>query len=172
MARQRTESLESQENPGEEMQSSISRRALLAGTAAIAVGASATSAIAAGGGGGHGHHGHHAQGKGSHEALVRAAGDCLIAGELCDAHCQAVLASGDSTLAACSAVVRDMSAGCSALIRLAAAGSRRLPEMAKTCSLLLEDCKAECDKHPEHEECKACSKACEACLKACEGVLA
>ena len=171
MTRRRTELLEPQENPGEEKAGSISRRALLAGSAAVVAAASANSAMASGGGG-HGHHGHHAQGNASNEALVRAAGDCLIAGEFCDAHCQVTLASGDSTLAACSAAVRDMSAGCSALVRLAVAGSRRLPEMAKTCILLLEDCKAECDKHPEHEECKACLQACDACLEACKKVLA
>lgn len=147
---------------------SVSRRVLLAGTAAFAVGASARS-VAAAAGGGHEHHDH--AGSGDH-ALIRAAGDCAVAGEICDAHCQALLASGDTSLADCSAAVREMMAGCTALTKLAALGSKRLPEMAKLCSSILEACKLECEKHDHHEECTACAKACDGCLAECKKVMA
>ena len=152
-------------------ESSISRRALLAGTAAFAVGASATLAKAASHGG-HDDHAHHHAAGGGNQPLVRAAGDCRIAGEICQAHCQAMLATGDTSLAACSASVSDMMAGCSGLMQLAASDSKYLPGMAKICSQILEDCKAECEKHGEHEECKACAEACDGCLKECKKVMA
>ncbi len=156
-------------------ENSISRRALLAGTAALAVGASATLAKAASheGHGDHAHgHAHDHAANGGNQALVRAAGDCRIAGEICQAHCQKMLATGDTSLAACSASVSDMMASCSSLMQLAASDSKHLPGMAKICSQILEDCKAECEKHGEHEECKACAKACEGCLKECKKVMA
>ena len=151
---------------------SISRRALIAGTAALAAGFSASQAVAAGDGGhaGHeGHAGHHHSG-GGRTSLIRAAGECMVEGEICEAHCQAMLATGDTTLASCSAVVRDMMAGCSALTQLAASDSKRLPAMAAVCATILEDCKAECEKHPEHEECKACGMACDKCIAECKKI--
>ena len=146
----------------------VSRRVLLAGAAAFAVGASAGTATAAGGG--HEHHDHDHGGGGEH-ALIRAAADCQVAGEICEAHCQAMLATGDTSLADCSAAVREMLTGCSALTKLAAAGSKRLPEMAKLCNSMLEDCKAECDKHKDHDECNACAEACDGCIAECKKVM-
>ena len=154
---------------------SISRRALIAGTAALAASFSAAQAVAAGGGGhaghaGHeGHAGHHHSG-GGRTSLIRAAGECMVEGEICEAHCQAMLATGDTTLASCSAAVRDMMAGCSALTQLAASDSKHLPAMAAVCATILEACKAECKKHPEHEECKACASACDKCIAECNKI--
>lgn len=150
---------------------SISRRALIAGTAALAAGLSASQALAGGHEGHEGHAGHDHSGGGNH-ALIRAAGECQIEGEICEAHCQAMLATGDTSLADCSAAVRDMMAGCSALSRFAASNSKNLPAMAAVCATILEDCKAECKKHPEHEECKACAKACDKCLIECKKIAA
>ena len=156
--------------------SSISRRALLAGTAAFAVGASASRAVAADQSG-HAHHAGHAHhhghdGSGDHTALVRAAGDCQIAGEICQAHCQMMLATGDTSLAECSASVRDMMAGCSSLMQMAASNSKYLPGMAKLCSQILEDCEKQCKEHADHKECKACAQACADCLEECKKVMA
>jgi Cys-rich four helix bundle protein (predicted Tat secretion target) len=151
---------------------SISRRALISGTAALAAGFSASQAVAAGDGGhaGHeGHAGHHHSG-GNRTSLIRAAGECMIEGEICEAHCQAMLATGDATLASCSAAVRDMMAGCSALTQLAASDSKNLPAMAAVCATILEDCKAECKKHPEHQECMACASACDKCIAECKKI--
>jgi Cys-rich four helix bundle protein (predicted Tat secretion target) len=171
MTKSKPEQVQSEVSQEVSSENSISRRALLAGTAAFAVGASATLAKAGGQDGHDGHAHHHAGGGGNH-ALVRAAGDCQIAGEICQAHCQAMLATGDTSLAACSASVRDMMASCSSLMQLAASDSKHLPGMAKICSQILEDCKAECEKHADHEECKECAKACEGCLKECKKVMA
>ena len=170
MATSDFEGTEGVPDENEERSSAISRRALLAGTAAFAVGASASRAMAADQSG-HDHAHHHDAG-GDNQALVRAAGDCQIAGEICQAHCQVMLATGDTSLAACSASVRDMMAGCSSLMQLAASNSKHLPAMAKLCSEILEECKAECKKHAEHEECKACAQACDGCLDECKKVMA
>ena len=164
-----SKSLQEQMEQEPEGELSISRRALIAGTAAFAAGLSASQAVAGGHEGHEGHAGHDHSG-GGRQALIRAAGECQIEGEICEAHCQAMLATGDTSLAACSAAVRDMMAGCSALSRLAASNSKNLPAMAAVCATILEDCKAECKKHPEHEECKACAKACDKCLAECNKI--
>jgi Cys-rich four helix bundle protein (predicted Tat secretion target) len=145
--------------------SAISRRALLAGTAALAVGVSTSGAMAA-------DLDAHSGDRTDRGSLVRAAGDCGIVGELCQAHCQQMLASGDTRLAACSASVNEMMASCSALMQLAASDSQYLPAMAKLCSEILEDCKAICEKHSKHDVCKACAEACGACLEECKKVMA
>ena len=149
---------------GEE--SAISRRALLAGTAALAVSVSTSGALAgeldtrSG------------DSKAERDSLVRAAGNCGTLGELCQAHCQSLLAAGDTRLAVCSASVNEMTASCSALMQLAASDSKYLPAMAKLCSGILEDCKAVCEKHSKHDVCKACAEACGACLEECKKVTA
>ncbi|MEE3329190.1 MAG: four-helix bundle copper-binding protein [Myxococcota bacterium] len=150
-------------------ESTISRRALLAGTAALAAVGVATSATS-------GQAAHHetksAKNGSARDALVRTAGDCLVTGELCQAHCQAMLAQGDTRLADCSASVSDMMASCSALMQLAAADSQYLPAMASLCNEILENCKTVCDKHAKHAVCKACADACEACIQECKKVMA
>ena len=103
--------------------------------------------------------------------MVGAAGECQVAGEICQAHCQTMLATGDNSLAACAASVRDMMASCSSLMQMAASNSKHLPAMAKLCSQILQECKDECEKHPEHAECKACAQACDGCLKECKKVM-
>ena len=150
-----------------DLEISISRRALIAGTAAFAVGASASQAMA----GDHPGHSHHHDTGGDNTALVRAAGGCQIAGEICQAHCQIMLATGDTSLAACASSVRDMMASCSSLMQMAASNSKHLPAMAKLCSQILTECKTECEKHTEHAECKACAEACDGCLKECKKVM-
>lgn len=151
---------------------SISRRALISGAAALATGLSAAQSVAAGheGHAGHGGHARHNHSGGGRNSLIRAAGECIVEGEICEAHCQAMLATGDTTLASCSAAVRDMMAACSTLTQLAASDSKRLPAMAAVCSTVLEDCKAECKKHPEHEECMACATACDKCIAECKKI--
>ena len=149
---------------GEE--SAISRRALLAGTAALAVSVSTSGALA----------GeldtHSGDSKAERDSLVRAAGNCVTLGELCQAHCQSLLAAGDTRLALCSASVNEMTASCSALMQLAASDSKYLPAMAKLCSGILEDCKAVCEKHSKHDVCRACAEACDECLEECKAVMA
>ena len=85
----RTETAEAGEFRSDGGDPAVSRRVLLAGAAAFAVGASAGTATAAGGG-----HEHHDHGDGGEHALIRAAADCQVAGEICEAHCQAMLAAG------------------------------------------------------------------------------
>jgi Cys-rich four helix bundle protein (predicted Tat secretion target) len=165
----KTAEIQGQAEQASEGELSISRRALLAGTAAFAAGLSAAQAAAGSSEGHEGHAGHHHSGGGGN-ALIRAAGECRVAGEICDAHCESMLATGDTSLAACSAAVRDMMAACSALSRLAASNSKNLPAMAGVCRKILEDCKAECNKHPEHEECKACAEECDKCLAECNKI--
>ena len=152
---------------GEE--SPISRRALLAGSAALAAVGIATprrGALA----------GHHemqsADAQHGRDALVQTSADCLVTGELCQAHCQTMLAQGDTRLAECSASVSQMTASCSALMQLAAIDSAYLPRMASLCIEILQDCKTVCEKHAKHAVCKACAEACEACIQECRKVAA
>lgn len=145
----------------------ISRRALLAGTAALAAVGLSSGAQAASGS----HAGPHAHGSGTgHNDLVRTAGDCIVTGELCQAHCQVTLAQGDTRLADCSKSVYEMMAGCTALMQLAAVQSEALPAMTRVCIGLLEDCQATCEKHAKHAVCQACADACEKCLEECRKV--
>ncbi|MAI78873.1 MAG: hypothetical protein CL917_08035 [Deltaproteobacteria bacterium] len=146
-------------------QNQISRRALIAGTAALAVASSSGRAFASSSP----HHGSHAVRR---DDLVRSAGNCGTTGEICQAHCQQMLATGDTRLADCSASVAEMTASCSTLAHFAASNSEYLPAMAKLCIQILKDCKATCEKHPKHEECMACAEACEHCIEECEKVAA
>ena len=146
--------------------STISRRALLAGTAALAVSVSTSGALAGEFDARSGD-----STKAERDSLVRAAGNCGTLGELCQAHCQSLLAAGDTRLADCSASVNEMMASCSALMQLAASDSKYLPAMAKLCSGILEDCKAVCEKHAKHDVCKACAEACGECLEECKKVM-
>ena len=61
-----------------------------------------------------------------------------------------------------------MMASCQALAQFAASNSKHLSEMVAACSVVLKDCKAQCEKHiAEHEECRQCAEACDACLAEC-----
>src|SRR3954469_1630848 len=66
--------------------------------------------------------------------LVDATADCHKKAELCLSHCIGMLSTGDTSMAACAARVRDTLASSEALLALASAGSKYTKAMAKVCA--------------------------------------
>jgi Cys-rich four helix bundle protein (predicted Tat secretion target) len=98
--------------------------------------------------------------------LVDAAADCEKKAQACLTHCLGMLSTGDTSMAACAATVRDTIASVQALGSLAAANSKHLKSMARTCSEICRDCEAECRKHQDKMQvCRECADACAAMIK-------
>ena len=136
------------------MERPMSRRDLLVGSAGtvVVVGLSATPAIAA-----EEHPGQRARPQG----LIAAANACDAEGETCLAHCLAMFAGGDTSLAACAKSVSEMRPVCQAVASLATLGSTHLGQFLGPCIAVCSDCEQECRKHAaEHPICKACADAC------------
>jgi Cys-rich four helix bundle protein (predicted Tat secretion target) len=137
------------------MERSMTRRDLLVrgGGAMMVAGLPPAAALAAGEHAGHG--------TGPHQALVSSARDCVAEGEACLAHCLALFATGDTSLAACAKSVSEMMAACSAVADLATLGSKRLGQFLGPCIDVCTDCEQECRKHADkHAVCKACADDC------------
>ncbi|MEM7398404.1 MAG: Csp1 family four helix bundle copper storage protein [Pseudomonadota bacterium] len=118
---------------------------------------------------GHEHHAHHGS---HHPELTKLALDCVGLGEACVAHCIKLLGTGDTSLADCLTAVNAMLPMCATLARYAASDAKRLNELAAVCIDVCDDCAKECEKHPEHAECKACGDACVDCIEACKELIA
>ncbi|MEN9705074.1 MAG: hypothetical protein RLZZ393_953 [Pseudomonadota bacterium] len=103
--------------------------------------------------------------------LVASASACASAGAVCLTHCLQSLATGDTELARCAALVRDLVSACTALRDLAASGSPYVKALAPVVSTICRDCEAECRKHA-HPECQACEKSCADCRRLCEKLAA
>jgi Cys-rich four helix bundle protein (predicted Tat secretion target) len=138
----------------EEPGAGISRREMLLGMGAAAAMAYTGNTVAAMPG--HDHSKHTAQLPG----LLNATNDCLDKGQRCIAHCLVSFQEGDVTLADCAAKVHEMQAICGAFSYLLAANSEYIKAYAGVCEQVCKDCEAECMKHKEHVECKACADAC------------
>ena len=132
----------------------ISRREMLLGVSAAAAMAYAGSAISAMPG--HDHTKHSAQ----IPDLLDAVNNCLDKGQRCIAHCLVSFKEGDISLADCAAKVHEMEAICRAYSYLLSANSSYVKAYAGICEKACKDCEAECLKHKEHIECKACADAC------------
>ena len=139
-----------------EAKEGISRRELLLGMGAAAAMAYAGNAMSAMPG--HDHSKHTAQLPG----LLDATNDCLDKGQRCIAHCLVSFQEGDVALADCASKVHEMEAVCRAFSYLLAANSSYVKAYAGVCEQVCKDCEAECLKHKEHIECKACADACAA----------
>jgi Cys-rich four helix bundle protein (predicted Tat secretion target) len=106
-------------------------------------------------------------------ALLDALSTCAARSQLCDAHCQAQLASGAKEFARCAAAVADMLAVAAATESLVARRSTSARKLAELCAAVCRECSAACLEHKAHwthgmhVECKACMEACDACAKAC-----
>lgn len=152
----------------------LARRELLLGMGAAAFAASGFAAAQQQGGGQHHqHHGAHAgHGQPKHNPLVRSANHCVATGEACLAHCIEMFKQGDTSLAVCADLVQDLTVSCRALAALAASDNAHLAEFAAVTAKVCKDCEAECRKHEQHPECKACAEACVECMKECEKITA
>lgn len=122
----------------------------------------------------HSHHDHAAHAAaGLHQAVLKAAGDCIQTGQACLAHCLILLGNGDKAMAGCAKSVSQMLALCSALQSLSNQQSRLTPALAKVALDACTECEKECRKHADkHAECKACADSCVDCIKACKAVAA
>lgn len=104
----------------------------------------------------------------THAALLRSLGKCLTIAEACRAHCNQLLAGGDTSVAGCAKTVDEMIAGCRMLSTLAANKSNHLVAAGKLAAQLCADCEKQCRIHENHHAiCKACAEACKECGAAC-----
>ena len=117
-----------------------------------------------------GEHQHEHAGATPHSALIRAAHECLAAGDVCLKHCIDRFAQGDKSMAACARADEQMLAFCAALSKLAAQNAPRLKEFATLCATSCRDCETECRKHEQHAACKRCAEACVKCATECDRV--
>jgi Cys-rich four helix bundle protein (predicted Tat secretion target) len=117
------------------------------------------------------HKHHHHGGGGKNAALVGAAHDCVLKGDICLEHCLEMMATGDTSLALCAVRVRELIASCGALATLAAYDNRHLKEFAAVTKQICEDCRAECLKHEQHQQCADCAESCAGCIKECEALI-
>src|SRR5262245_49597072 len=108
------------------MERPMSRRDLLMGSAGtmVVAGLSGTPAMAAEEHAGHG---------GRPQGLIDATNACVAVGEECLAHCLAMFASGDTSLAACAKRVSEMMPVCRAVSALATMGAERLGQFLGPC---------------------------------------
>jgi len=104
--------------------------------------------------------------------LLDALHTCIAKGELCQAHCQTQLASGDKEFGHCMAAVTDMLEVCHATASLVARQSPHAREQIVACVAMCKECSAACAEHKAHfahgmhMECKACMEACDAMVQA------
>ncbi len=107
-----------------------------------------------------------------YEALEKASGHCVLAGNDCLRHCFGMFKMKDTSMAACADAAYQLVGACAALERLAAVNSEHTGHFAKVVEMICNDCKKECDKFPKVAECKACGEACEKCAEECRKVAA
>lgn len=99
------------------------------------------------------------------EDVVVGASKCVVAGELCAAHCLRLIQAGDPTLAACMNSAMVMTSVCRTMMTLAAVDSPVFKQMGAVAMATCEECRAECEKHAAHHaECNACMVACKETL--------
>ena len=102
-----------------------------------------------------------------HTALIESASHCIAISELCVDHCLDMMAHGDNSMVSCMRTANSVIAVCTALRTLASQNAPATKSLAKVAAQVCEDCRKECDKHPEMAPCVACGKSCSDCAKAC-----
>lgn len=133
-----------------------------AGATVLATGATATAKTK--------HTGHSMPANAEFRAQAEA---CLGDGHACLEHCLELLAGGDTSVAACAKIVKQMLAICAAVGPVATTGSKHAKALAELCHDVCVDCKAECDKHSaKHALCKKCGESCEKMIAVTKKVLA
>lgn len=104
--------------------------------------------------------------------LQDSAFNCLRAGEICLAQCNAVLAGGKTSMADCQSAVLNMLSVIDATSKVATyntADQTLLKSLASVCADYCRKCEKECKPHIEaHVECKDCMDACISCAEACD----
>jgi len=102
-------------------------------------------------------------------ALTKA---CAGKGEACVKQCVSALNQGDTTLVDCLKAATAMIPICRALERYASIEARYMADLLKLAVAVNEDCEGECRKHAAHHAAlKECADACKACAVECHKVL-
>ncbi|EMJ93316.1 four-helix bundle copper-binding protein [Leptospira alstonii] len=97
--------------------------------------------------------------------ILDAASKCALNAEICVAHCDENLSSGDTMLADCLKTSKDTLALCKAFVSLGSSNSPYAKEVAATCIKACEVCEKECRIHESHHEiCKNCADSCKDCI--------
>jgi Cys-rich four helix bundle protein (predicted Tat secretion target) len=147
----------------------MERREMLGAIGALAMAGVATPAAAQQ----HDHTHHHGHAANKFAALGAAAGDCVVKGDACLAHCLVLLGDGDKPMAECAKSVNQMLAICGAVQKLGAQGAPFTGKLTKLALDVWAECEKECRKHEKkHVECKACADACADCIKLGKGLAA
>jgi Cys-rich four helix bundle protein (predicted Tat secretion target) len=121
----------------------------------------------------HDHQHHHGHAANKFSALAAAAGDCVVKGDACLAHCLTLLGDGDKVMAICAKSVNQMLAICGAVQKLGAQDAAFTGKLVKLALEVWAECEKECRKHEKkHAECKACADACAECIKLGKGLAA
>lgn len=158
----------------------FSRRGVLVGAVGSAGGVAACSSMGTAGAGltmaaaegEHEHHEHHSDHEmkmpsAMHDEVLHALLHCKAMSEVCLTHCINTLATGDPSLAACAARVRETAAICDASITFVTAGSPAKDDLLAVCKKVCEMCEAECRKHAgHHQQCADCADSCVAVIEA------
>lgn len=97
--------------------------------------------------------------------------DCARACEICIAHCQTLLAQGDTMLADCLKKCLELVPLCDATETLLNYKSVYAAKIAKICLEACQACAESCKPHiAHHQQCKACYEACLKCIEACKSM--
>ncbi|WP_051049307.1 hypothetical protein [Ideonella sp. B508-1] len=89
----------------------------------------------------------------------------------CIAHCQQLLAQGDTSLSPCLKAALDVNAVTEALLKLAGWSSTQAAPLAKASLPVYLACADACKEHAAHHaQCKACREACLAIIAAVQAM--
>ncbi len=109
---------------------------------------------------------------GEEDAVVNALMNCDAAGQTCLSHCLALLAQGDSSMAACARAVREMLGVCAAARTLMYSGSALAAAQLAVCRDACGACRVACEPHiSHHAQCAACAGACAQAVAAIDALM-
>lgn len=115
------------------------------------------------------HGGHGSAEPGRYARLSQTYAACAAAATDCVAHCQRLLAEGETMMAECLKTSLACDALCPAVARLARLDSDAAPAIAKASIPVMTACMAACKPHIEHHvSCKTCYDACGAAIAAAQ----
>ncbi|EMM88490.1 hypothetical protein LEP1GSC039_3167 [Leptospira santarosai str. 2000027870] len=93
--------------------------------------------------------------------ILELASKCILNSEICLAHCDESLSSGDTMLANCLKTVKDTLVLCKAFVSLESSHSPFAQKIAVTCIEACQICEKECRTHESHDRiCKNCADSC------------
>jgi Cys-rich four helix bundle protein (predicted Tat secretion target) len=108
-----------------------------------------------------------------YDVIIPAYQDCTRSAQTCIAHCQTLLAKGDTAMSDCLRAALDTEAVCGVVLKLTGINSQFAGVMARQSVAVMEVCIKACEPHiTHHAECKACYESCERAVKAAKAATA